>query len=141
MFGLFLEEHAKDHIEELVKQAACHSPLPGMLEPYLYSTLMVTVPVGEQKYKTIVLRRKVVAETGHDIANEEQGAIRYFSNLLFFVLSAADSIEEDIYADDEETYDVPVGKSMIYINRDRLGFARLYSNGSDIIIDITKDES
>lgn len=130
----------KDLIRELIDKAAVHSPLQGLTYPYLYSTLHLTVPVGEVQYKTISLTRKVVAETGEDITNEEQGAVEYFSNLVMFILKAADSVEEDVYADDDETYDVVVGKSLININRQRLGMPRLYTTGEDIRVDITRDE-
>lgn len=130
----------KDLIRELIEKATTHSPLLGMEMPYLYSTLDVTVPVGEMQYKTVSLRRKVVAESGEDMVNEEQGAVQYFSNLIMFILRAADSIEEDVYADDDETYDVVVGKSLININRNRLGMPRIYTTGTDIRIDITRDE-
>lgn len=130
----------KDLIRDVIGKAATHSPLHGLEEPYLYSILEVTVPVGEIQYKTVSFRRKAVAQTGEDMVNEEQGAVQYFSNLIMFILRAADSIEEEVYADDDETYDVVVGKSLININRDRLGMPRIYSTGSDIRIDITRDE-
>lgn len=131
----------KDFIREIVEKATLHSPLYGTKIPYLYSVLDITLPVGAMQYKTISLKRKVLVETGQDIANEEQGAIQYFLNMLMFILRAADSVEEDVYADDDETYDVVVGKSLININRNRLGMPRLYTTGSDIRIDLTKDEN
>lgn len=130
----------KDLIREIVERAATHSPLNGTDSPYLYSSLEVTLPVGEMQYKTISLKRKVVAETGQDMLNEEQGAVQYFVNMVMFILRAADSVEEDIYADDDETYDVVVGKSLININRNRLGMPRLYTTGAEIRLDLTRDE-
>lgn len=130
----------KDLIRGLVDKAAVHAPLHGTNSPYLYSSIEVTVPVGEMQYKTVSLRRKAVAETGQDILNEEQGAVQYFTNMILFILRAADSVEEEVYADDDETYDVVVGKSLININRNRLGMPRLYAAGTDIRLDITRDE-
>lgn len=127
-------------IRGLVEKATSHSPLQGTEEKYLYSVLPVTLPVSELMYKTIQMTRKVVAEGGADIQNEEQGAVEFFTNLIMFILKAADSVEQDVYADDDEVYDVVVGKSTIFINRERLGMPRLYESGGSVKLDLTRDE-
>jgi hypothetical protein len=133
-------ELEKKQIRDLVDKASSHSPLPGMKNCYLYSTLHLTVPVGNLRHETVCLTRKIIAETAHDMTNEEQGAVEFFSNLIVFILSDGTYVEKEIYAEDEDAYDMVIGKSFVPINRERLGFPRIYSVGHEIRLDITKDQ-
>ena len=65
------------------------------------------------------------APIGEAQNNEEAGAVRYFANLINFIAKAATEFEEEIYADDDEEYDLVIGKSIFKLDRDKIKEPRL----------------
>jgi hypothetical protein len=112
------------NIEQLVLNYTFHSPIrlnadkPDEMN-FLYSTLDVKLPVPGGT-KAIQLRRKIECPLGRDQKNEEAGATRYFTNMLNFIFKSATDYEEEIYADDDEVFDLVIGKSSFKIDRDNL---------------------
>lgn len=131
-----------DDIKDLVEKCASHQSLVNQAkEPYLMSEVSILLPVGERSYHMIKKSYVSSSEPGatqsfHRIMHE-----RLMASFICDILSTNNDVVEEVYAEDEDSFLFPIGKTIINVNHNRVMFPVLYINNSDVImLDLTNDK-
>ena len=133
----FLEE-----VRELVEKCSFHQSLVNEAkEPYLISDISILLPVGEKSYHMIKKSYVASSEPGATQSFHRLMHERLMTSFICDILSTNNDVVEEVYAEDEDSFLFPIGKTIIEVNHNRVMFPVLYVNNSDVImLDLTNDK-
>ena len=129
-------------IKDMVEKCALHQNLVNNAkEPYLISEISILLPVGKKSYHMIKKSFIASSEPGATQSFHRLMHERLMTSFICDILSTTNDVVEEVYAEDEDSFLFPIGKTIINVNHNRIMYPVLYVNNSDVIVlDLTNDK-
>lgn len=119
----------------LVEKSIFHSELKN---GYVISGVHVNLPVNGQMEHMVSIERRMVCETARDARMEESASVKILANQIAYLIEHEQTFEKPYYQDSEEGFPVPIGRAVIMIDRNRIGFPAFTETKTEVYLDCTK---